>query len=154
MVIFIITERIISLLIVFKGGKMSYPRKNQKGFTLLELLIVIVILGVLAGLAIPAYQSAVEKARGQEALTSLSAAREAAVRFFAINNTYVGIANDCSNLDYNPNTVVGGQTLLFSYAVGGQAAATFTVTATRTGGPVGTIAVNQAGTVTKTGVYL
>ena len=133
---------------------MRYMRTNQKGFTLLELLIVIVILGVLAGLAIPAYQSAVEKARGQEALTSLSAGREAAVRFFALNNTYVGIANDLSNLDYNPNTVVGGQTLLFAYAASNQGAATITITATRQGGPVGTIAVNQAGTITKTGVYL
>ena len=133
---------------------MSRARKDPKGFTLLELLIVIVILGVLAGLAIPAYQSAVEKARGQEALTSLSAAREAAIRHFVLNNTYVGIANDCSNLDFNPNTAVGGQVLRFAYAAANQGAVTLTLTATRQGGPVGTISVNQAGVVTKTGVYL
>ena len=133
---------------------MSRAGKNHKGFTLLELLIVIVILGVLAGLAVPVYQPAIEKARAQEALTSLSAAREASLRFFSINNTYVGIANDLSNLDYNPNVVVGGQTLIFSYAASNQGAATVTLTANRTGGPVGTISVNQAGTIVRTGVYV
>ncbi len=130
-------------------------RKNKSGFTLLEILIVLVILAVLAGLAIPAYQAAVEKSRSQEALTSLTGAREAMLRYFAINNTYVGatFAAGANSLDYDPNIAVGGQTLLFTYALGGLAANAFTITATRAGGPVGTITINQAGTVTRTGVY-
>jgi prepilin-type N-terminal cleavage/methylation domain-containing protein len=130
-------------------------RKNKKGFTLLEILIVLVILAVLAGLAIPAYQSAVEKSRAQEALSGLAAARESCMRYFAVNNTYVGIPNNLATVvDYDPNVAVGGQTLIFSYAASNQAANTITITATRQGGPVGTISINQAGVVVRTGVYL
>ena len=139
------------------------PVRNDKGFTLLELLIVIVILGVLAGLAIPAYQGSVEKARSQEALASLGAARESALRFFALNGSYTAPATICFSsiagcapagaLDFDPNPVSGGATPIFSYAIGGVGAAAFTITATRLGGPVGTVSINQAGTVVKGGVY-
>ncbi|QNP78295.1 type II secretion system protein [Phascolarctobacterium faecium] len=42
--------------------------KNRKGFTLVELVVVIAILGILAGLAIPRFMSATETARVQESL--------------------------------------------------------------------------------------
>ena len=132
---------------------MRHLRTSRKGFTLLELLIVIVILGVLAGLAIPAYQGAVEKARGQEALTALQATREACVRFYAINGSYASIDAALTNLDYNPNAAAGGQTQLFTYAASNLAAATFTLTATSKTVAANTITVNQAGVVTKNGAY-
>ncbi len=126
---------------------------NKKGFTLLEILIVLVIIAVLAGLAVPAYQAAVEKSRGQEALQGLTAARSAMLRYWTVGSTYVGAAFGVGNMDYNPNTVVGGQTLIFTYALSNLGATTFTITATRQGGPVGTITLNEAGTVGRTGVY-
>ena len=134
--------------------------RNEKGFTLLEILIVIIIIGVLAGLAIPAYQAAVEKSRAQEALTSLAATRQSLIRYGATTNSDFTNAtftvNQAGTLDYNPNTVSGGQTLIFSYALSGLAQNTFTITATRVGGGAAagsTIALNQAGTITRTGVY-
>ena len=45
--------------------------KKNSGFTLIEILTVIVILGVLAGLAVPVYVGQVEKARGSEAIDHL-----------------------------------------------------------------------------------
>ncbi len=126
---------------------------NRKGFTLLEVLIVLVILAVVAGLAVPAYNAAIEKSRGQEAIRSLQATREAMMRFHSVNNTYVGAAFGTGDMDYNPNTAVGGQTLIFTYVLSNLGAATFTCTATRAGGPVGTLAISQAGTITRTGVY-
>ncbi len=134
-------------------------RSNKKGFTLLEILIVVVILGVVAGLALPQYFSTIEKSRAQEALSSLSATRQAMIQYFSETGDYSGAiignaANTTGNLSYNPNYPAGGQVLIFSYALSNLGPATFTATATRTGGTVvGTVTMNQAGVITKTGAY-
>lgn len=62
--------------------------KKQKGFTLIELMIVVVIVAILAAIAIPSYQSHIEKTRradAKEALTRIAAAQE---RYFFTNNSY------------------------------------------------------------------
>ena len=49
----------------------------NKGFTLLEVLVVVLIIGVLAAVALPQYEQAVEKARATEALSTISAFKQA-----------------------------------------------------------------------------
>jgi len=51
---------------------MKNMKMNQKGFTLIELMIVVAIIGILAAVAIPAYQDYTVRARMSEALTGLS----------------------------------------------------------------------------------
>lgn len=133
-------------------------KRNRKGFTLLEILIVIVILGVIAGLAIPVFTSNIQKSRAQEALASLAATRNALVLYYATtgNQSYVGAT--LANIGYDPNLVVGGQVHNFTYALSSLAATTFLITATcpvaTCGAGTNTVTLNQAGVTTRTGVFV
>ena len=53
----------------------------NKGFTLLELLVVVLIIGILAGIALPQYNKAVEKAKVTQALITLKYMRERGQEF-------------------------------------------------------------------------
>ncbi|MBR4356203.1 MAG: type II secretion system protein [Elusimicrobiaceae bacterium] len=57
----------------------------KKGFTLMELLVVILIMGILAGVALPQYRSAVERARTAELLTNGRIFRDAMNRAVEIS---------------------------------------------------------------------
>ncbi len=103
-------------------------KKNKQGFTLLEVVIVIIIVGVLAGLALPLFFKTVEYARGTEALASLSAVRQAMERCYVQKNTYVD-CSDFTNLYLeDPGTASNAH---FSYSFVGVTGTTYTIRATR-----------------------
>jgi type IV pilus assembly protein PilA len=56
---------------------MKVVRKVQQGFTLIELMIVVAIIGILAAVALPAYQDYTVRARVSEVMLAASAARTA-----------------------------------------------------------------------------
>ena len=60
--------------------------RNKKGFTLVELVIVIAILGILALYALPKYQGIVEQARSSEAKAQLGSFRSALGIYYAKNH--------------------------------------------------------------------
>ncbi|MDR2875867.1 MAG: pilin [Methylobacillus sp.] len=63
-------------------------KKVQKGFTLIELMIVVAIVGILAALALPAYQDYTVRARVAEGLTRADAAKSSVAEFYAANNRF------------------------------------------------------------------
>ena len=73
--------------------------RNRGGFTLLELLMVVIIIAILASIALPQYLKAAERARASEALTMLGSIRSAQQRFQALNNGVFATAAQNCNLD-------------------------------------------------------
>jgi type IV pilus assembly protein PilE len=68
--------------------KYSDTTKTTSGFSLLELLVALAIVGILATVAYPSYQDSVRKANRSEAIAELQAILAAQERFFLTNRTY------------------------------------------------------------------
>lgn len=64
--------------------------KMQKGFTLIELMIVVAVIGILASIAIPSYSDYVTRGRLVEGTSALADGRIRMEQFFQDNRTYTG----------------------------------------------------------------
>ncbi len=75
---------------------MKIAKAVQKGFTLVELMIVVAIIGILASIAVPAYTDYVKAGKAAEATATLADLRIKMEQCFQDNRTYVGCNAFCA----------------------------------------------------------
>lgn len=124
---------------------------KQQGFTLIELMITVAILGIIASIALPSYFEHVKRTARAEAITALLDAANKQEQFFVDNREYTSTLNDLGVVSTTEN---GFYTLAVEVD---NSAGTFKITATPAAGPVlkddecKTLSINDTGLRSSTG---
>lgn len=130
---------------------------RQRGFTLIEVMIVVAIIGVIAAIAFPSYQDGVQKSRRSTAQGDLQQLRQAMERHFTKSNfSYLGAATAGANTGAPDPTTFGSTTSpleggqpYYNLTLNAPNANSYTLTATPIGGqindPCGALTLTNTG---------
>ncbi|HET8871590.1 MAG TPA: type IV pilin protein, partial [Aquabacterium sp.] len=77
---------------------------NERGFTLIELMIAVAIVGILAAIAYPSYAEHVAKGRRADARVRLAAAQQWMERYYTERYTYASSGSTTDNTDFAKQT--------------------------------------------------
>ncbi len=108
---------------IYQGGVMKKLLTNKKGFTLIELMIVVAIIGILAAIAIPNFMNYQCKAKQSEAKANLGNMRVMQEAYFAEYDRYSTMAAIGWNTKGDPR---------YTYSVDASSTTAFTASATAT----------------------
>lgn len=106
-------------------------KQTQQGFTLIELMIVIAIVGILAAVAIPQYQNYTQRARWANNITYLAGAQTSAMTCF----TTGGVSANCATWENLGLAAQGVANIALPNGAASIAEAAGTITITMAGNP-------------------
>jgi prepilin-type N-terminal cleavage/methylation domain-containing protein len=117
----------------------------RRGFTLVELMIVVVLIGVLASLVVPSYVKSVEEVKKQEAITNLQVTRLGERLYHQDNATYTTTWSDLSTyVDIGFRTQANRN---FNYSITSANATAFSARAARTNNASHRVTIDQDGNI-------
>lgn len=104
-----------------KRRMLSKRRLDQQGFTLVELMVVVVIAGVLAMVALRAMDGHIAASKSIEAVEMVQSIRSAQERYHAMTGMYLDVSSEGSFYPRDPTGAVGSSKVAFFYPAGGAA---------------------------------
>ncbi len=125
------------------------PARRSSGFTLIEVMIVVTIIGILSAIGFPAYTDYIARGNRSEATAALLEARQFMERYYGANNRYSTAADGNPALPTRLQTIPAGGPTRYTLSVAATVNS-YTLTAT----PSGSMASDKCGslTITNTGV--
>ena len=97
---------------------LSQLKKREGGFTLIELMIVVAIIGILAALAIPAFMTFIKRSKTTEALTMLDLFHRGSNSYWGMENSAAFVARARGDAIQSQNcTITAGDTAAVGFAV-------------------------------------
>jgi prepilin-type N-terminal cleavage/methylation domain-containing protein len=124
--------------------RMAGIKENDKGFSLIELLVVVIIIGILAAIAIPIYIGVQNSAKDSAVQADLANAKTAVVAYYTNEGSYPAAINSAtlSDYGYSSSSVTDGSS-------GTASITAFCLTATSGSGTVFYITQDSSATSTK-----
>lgn len=131
------------------------PAKKNRGFTLLELMITVVVVAILASIAVPSYMRHIQTSRREMAKAALLDGAQKMETFYSLNFTYIGAASGATPRIFSDKVPKDGAERYYTLTISGASRTNYQIIATPNGAQssdsCGNLSINRTGTKAATG---